>query len=150
MKIDLEVYKVILDVRKLISQGLFQINDIEDLGFGDFLEILRDMDLSILKAYKNMINDVNKIGNLRPGTKLEGVKNVLAYSSLEELKKDLIYLPSVNHERSVFDKTKNKMDFIYKENPEILYDITENGWLIGTINGLVEKYNMNENKNQNV
>ena len=90
------------------------------------------------------------ISNMRPGTRLEELKEVLDYKTYEELKDDLLYLPNVSHNPAVFENTKRKMEIIYMDNPEIFEDLMEKNGLINTINGLVEKYNIPKKENQNI
>ena len=84
---------------------------------------------------------------MRPGSSLESLKEVLNYPSYDELKKDLIYLPSVNHKKEVFETTKQRMEQIYKDNPEFLEDLMERNGLAETINSLVATYNLKESEN---
>lgn len=145
----MEVYKVLIDLRKLISSGRVQINDIEEEGVANFLQAVAKTDLSIIRTYKRLVDLSVDMSMMRPGSKLEELKEVLNYDSYEDLKKDLIYLPGVNHNKDVFEKTKQIMEQIYKDNPDIFYDIMEKNGLSTTINSLVEKYNVKTEVNQN-
>lgn len=147
MKIDLEVYRCLIDLRRAINSNMFQIQDIESMGIDFFLDMASSMDFSVYNNYKNLCNSINNLTRMVPGTKFDGLKSLVKYSSVKEMKDDLFVLPSVSHERKSFEELKSKMKIIYEDNPDILYDITDHGGLIKTINGLVEKYNKNENQN---
>lgn len=145
----MEIYKVLIDIRKLLSSGRLQIHDIEEEGIGDLLEALVKTDLRVLRTYKQLVDLSVDISNMRPGTRLEELKNVLNYKKYEELRDDLLYLPRVSHDTNIFENTKNKMEIIYMDNPEIFEDLMEKNGLVNTINKLVQKYNIPKKENQN-
>lgn len=149
MKIDMEIYKLLIDVKKIIDEDLFQINDIDEMGVGLFLEVLKSMDDNNELRYRNLVDAAMRIKKTKTNAKVEKVLQLMKYDSYEQLKKDLFYLPSVNHNIKVFSETKTKMETIYKDNPEIFYDLMDNG-LLKTINSLVEKYNIPKKENQNI
>ena len=149
MKIDLDVYWLLIDLRKLFKSGICQVHDVDDLGINDFLDCIMSMDIDVLCAYKRIIELTDKINGLKPGTKIQNLKQHLAYDSVEELKADLIMLPHVTHQEFAFGQLKLKMEQIYKDNPEIFEDLVENDGLIKTLNSLVETYNIKNGKNEN-
>lgn len=148
MKIYMEIFGVLVDIRRLIFSNIFKEEDLTNDKVLKELDTFRIYDLLCEKSYKRFKTELDVLCSVHPASKIKQVKNFLKTIPEKELKRSMQFLPHTNLKKYNFERMKKTLTQISNDNPFFYKELKEAPTLEIITNRLIAKYNLTKNQNE--
>ena len=148
MKIHIELYKILVDIRRLMFSNIIKDDKLTNEEVLKIISTFRLYDLMCLSSLKKLKLETEILCSLHPNSRIKQIKNMLKTFPERDLKKEILYLPHTDLRKAKFERVKKELTQIYADNPSFYYQLKHEPSLEKIINELVVKYNFRENQNK--